>query len=662
MRILNPKQEGMKKVTLLLCLLCLLTNTFAKENRKKWKLSHDRQGVTLHCEGEPILKKVTSEFKVGQRLMSTANYGIPTVKKKKINDRFGRGQMITLTYADKTNPTLLQSFRIYDQYVLVDVELKGHGTISTNYIAPVVSHSTGAFIRSGSHRTAFVPFDNDAWIRYHSSQGPVDSLRSYEVTTVYNPISRAGFVIGAINHDVWKNAIDIDTKSSVLTAFSGVADKLTRDHKEHGVVTGTAVKSATFMIGLFSDWRNGMETYGDINALMAPTRAWDKAVPVGWNSWGALAFKVNHENSCEVSQFIADSLQSQSFHNSEGLVYTGLDSGWNSFSDEELTDFARQCKLRNQVPCIYWTPFTDWGKNGDAHVYGSDHLTYKDIWLYANGKPQELDGAYAIDPTHPAVRRMMELTAERFRRYGYKYVKMDFMTHGRMEADRWYNKNISTGTQAYNYGMHLLDSIFSDMYINLSISPIFPAQYAQSRRIACDAWNKIKDTEYTLNALSWGWWIGWVYDYNDADHVVLRDAEEGENRARVTSSVITGIFITGDDFSKSGSADVKQRAMRFLTNPDINRIADGRAFRPLNGDSDSSENIFVRQEQDGSFYLACFNYGSDATTYHVNPYQLGVKDFSECNITELWEHEAVSDLYNMLIPARDVKVFYLKKK
>ena len=80
-----------------------------------------------------------------------------------------------------------------------------------------------------------------------------------------------------------------------------------------------------------------------------------------------------------------------------------------------------------------------------------------------------------------------------------------------MEADHWYNKSINTGTEAYNYGMQLLDSIFHDMYLNLSISPIFPAQYAQSRRIACDAWNQIKDTEYTMNALSWGWWIDRIY-------------------------------------------------------------------------------------------------------------------------------------------------------
>ncbi len=105
---------------------------------------------------------------------------------------------------------------------------------------------------------------------------------------------------------------------------------------------------------------------------------------------------------------------------------------------------------------------------------------------------------------------------------------MDFMTHGAMEADKWYNPEITTGIQGYNYGMKLLNQYFGDMYINLSISPVFPAQYAQSRRIACDAWNQIKDTEYTLNALSYGWWQKYIYQYNDADHIVLRDATDGK--------------------------------------------------------------------------------------------------------------------------------------
>ena len=71
-----------------------------------------------------------------------------------------------------------------------------------------------------------------------------------------------------------------------------------------------------------------METYAGLNAKTAPPRRWDGAVPVGWNSWGALQFSVNHDNATEVACFLADSLMPRSFHNADGLVYTGLDSGW----------------------------------------------------------------------------------------------------------------------------------------------------------------------------------------------------------------------------------------------------------------------------------------------------------------------------------------------
>ncbi len=130
------------------------------------------------------------------------------------------------------------------------------------------------------------------------------------------------------------------------------------------------------------------------------------------------------------------------------------------------------------------------GKNPERVFSSAPQYTYKDVYLYANGKPQELDGAYALDPTHPAVEAAMKEISDLFRRTGFTYVKMDFMTHGAMEADKWYNESITTGIQGYNYGMELLNKYFFDMYINLSISPIFSAQYAQSRRIACDAWNK----------------------------------------------------------------------------------------------------------------------------------------------------------------------------
>ena len=69
----------------------------------------------------------------------------------------------------------------------------------------------------------------------------------------------------------------------------------------------------------------------------------------------------------------------------------------------------------------------------------------------------------------------------------------------------------------------------------------------------------------------------------------MRDATDGENRARVTSGVITGIFIAGDDFSKGGSKEVKEKAMKYLTNAEINAIANGESFHPVDGNGESQK-------------------------------------------------------------------------
>jgi alpha-galactosidase len=361
----------------------------------------------------------------------------------------------------------------------------------------------------------------------------------------------------------------------------------------------------------------------------------------------------------EVSDFFKQNLQEKGFINQNNTVYIGLDSGWNRFSEEELKAFVEKCKANGQVAGIYWTPFTDWGKNPENIVHDATEYKYKDVYIYADGKPQELDGAYAIDPTHPAIEKRMKVTSDLFRRCGFEYVKMDFMTHGAMEGDRWYNPTIQTGIQAYNYGMKLLNKYFGDMYVNLSISPTFPAQYAQSRRIACDAWNKIKDTEYTMNAVSYGWWIDKVYQYNDADHVVLKDATEGENRARVTSAVITGVYIVGDDFSEAGSEEGKMKSLKFFTNRNINAITTGVSFKPVEGNGDKSENQFVRVDDNGVYYV-CFNYGEEDIYVNIPLDRIGLEATKDYAAVELWGDRLVDTKKPLPVPAKDVVVVLIK--
>ena len=377
---------------------------------------------------------------------------------------------------------------------------------------------------------------------------------------------------------------------------------------------------------------------------------------------GALQFNLTYEKAMEVSDYFKENLQNNHFVNPDQTVYIGLDSGWDCMNEEQLKSFIEKCKSNGQIGGIYWTPFTDWARDPERTVDAAPEYKYKDIYLYANGKPQELDGAYAVDPTHPAVEAMMKKISGLFHRAGFEYVKMDFMTHGAMEADKWYNPEITTGIQGYNYGMKLLNQYFGDMYINLSISPVFPAQYAQSRRIACDAWNQIKDTEYTLNALSYGWWQKYIYQYNDADHIVLRDATDGENRARITSGVITGIYITGDDFSAGGGKDGKEKSQKYLTNAAVNAVATGEVFRPVEGNGEKSEHIFVRKTPDGRFHCAVFNYSNQEQTTVLSLERIGLDKARNYQVKELWsgnETSATGQL-EVTVPSKDVQLLEFK--
>lgn len=571
-------------------------------------------------------------------------------------------------YTDKELPKLTQYFYLYPgkEYILTDFTVEAKEEIRSGRMAPVNVDSISGFLQAGDNRALFVPFDNDKWIRYQSHPLGFDTLVSYEVTAIFNNESRNGLVIGSVEHDNWKTGISIgkgdrDNIGS-LVCYGGIADEQTRDVKAHGALAGKKIKSPKVFLGFFEDWCDGLEAYAKANAVIAPPKAWEKAVPFGWNSWGALQFNLTYEKAMEVSDYFKENLQNNHFVNPDQTVYIGLDSGWDCMNEEQLKSFIEKCKSNGQIGGIYWTPFTDWARDPERTVDAAPEYKYKDIYLYANGKPQELDGAYAVDPTHPAVEAMMKKTSGLFHRAGFEYVKMDFMTHGAMEADKWYNPEITTGIQGYNYGMKLLNQYFGDMYINLSISPVFPAQYAQSRRIACDAWNQIKDTEYTLNALSYGWWQKYIYQYNDADHIVLRDATDGENRARITSGVITGIYITGDDFSAGGGKDAKEKSQKYLTNAAVNAVATGEVFRPVEGNGEKSEHIFVRKTPDGRFHCAVFNYSDQEQTTVLSLERIGLDKARGYQVKELWsgnETFATGQL-EVTVPSKDVQLLEFK--
>ena len=590
-----------------------------------------------------------------------------------ISDKLGQGTVYEIIHTKKGLPDLVQRFFYYNNNNLfIETELISDTEIASNYMCPLKATVQNDGQKNKGNKMLFVPFDNDCWVQYDVL--PAGSGLSYEATAIFHPENQAGFIVGSIEHDVWKTGIRTNGGNGILNnieVFGGITSTLTRDTLPHGMVKGNRIKSPKIMLGFFDDWRDGMEEYALFNSCIAPAPEWKQGTPFGWNSWGSIQTKINIKNAKEVADFFKNKLQPLNFENNQ-TVYIGLDSYWDNFSDKQLKEFADYCHKNGQKAGIYWAPFVDWAKNPNRKVEGTLENQYKDIYLYAYGAPQELDGAWAIDPTHPATKKRMEHYIGRFKKAGFDYIKIDFLTHGAMEADSHYNPDITTGIQAYNEGMRYLNELINgQFYITMAISPLFPSNYAHSRRIACDAFAGINDTEYTLNGLSYGWWLSKAYRYNDPDHLVLQQKEEteGENRARLTSGVITGIYMLGDDLSDSGSPVTKQRVQKLAANPAIMDIARiGKSFRPVYGykpsDKKRAENLFML-ELDNCIYLALFNFSNQPQKQDIPIKLLTLNEQGkEYDFTELWSGEKgkIKDsVLQINIPEKDALILKIDK-
>ena len=616
--------------------------------------------------GTTLVAKNRAHFRVGSQQYDQAQMTFRDVTEQDISDDFGTGKEVCVI-SEKDDIRAFEYYYIYSDkpYILTQLVLVSSSKISSNYLAPVYSTSEVKFLPAEENYNLFVPWDNDEWVSYNNYAFGGD-LTSCEVTTLYNAPSGNALVVGSIEHTVWKTGVTASTKSSgeisSLKAFGGLSNNWTRDYDfPHGSVSGTKVSSPKIMVGYFSDWRDGMEQYADLNAIVAPRLPWEHGKPFIWNSWGVIQTALTYDDANQVSLWMAENLPE---YKNDGTVYVCLDSYWDNLTTNRLKQFAKYCHDRGQKAGIYWTPFVDWSNTPDRQVEGTKY-TYSDIWLRKNGQPIKRTGASACDPTHPGTRARIEKFMGNFRDWGYDFVKLDFMDHGALQADSYYDPSITTAMQAYASGMALIDSVAGDMYINLSIAPLFPTQFAHGRRIACDAYASIDNTKYTLNSTTFGWWLDRAYTYNDADNLVFQGQSENVNRIRTLSGVITGILSIGDDFSKDGDATAKERAIKLLNNKALMQCASQtKAFRPIDAPSGTGCASTYYTTVADTVYLATINWNTRNQQYTFDYGQLGLEPGTDYTATELWSGNpiALEDGLNVTVKKLNCLIFKIHPK
>lgn len=629
-----------KKVTIYLLLLSLLAGTSALAQKMSFgehstiDYNNERGVFDVYINGKMVLKNGYSDVRIGDQLISSKELHNRTMTQHKFKNETGSGVLYKLKAKSREGIMLEQSFFAYSNREFFTIEIAVIGKLlSSNQMFPlkgelISEHNFTKF------RALFVPFDNDAFIRYENSllQFKIENTSS-EVTSFYDDISRKGFVIGTLDHDQWKTVITSRLISNSVLDFrvhcGFTSEQLTRDKIQHGLVKGDRITSSKILFGYFPDWRIGMERYAKtVRANEKPIVIdWKGPTPVGWNSWGVIQDKISLEKAKAVVDFFADDLKQ--FRVGD-VCYIDLDSYWDNMlkgdNYEILKQFADYCRSKKLKPGIYWAPFVDWGsKDGPKRkVLGSDY-TYGELWTKVNGGFHDFDGARALDPTHPGTQLRIKHMISNFQACGFEMIKIDFLGHGAVESSNFYDEKIATGMEAYQVGMKFLLKCLNDkMLVYAAISPnLASGKFVHVRRIACDAFKTIADTEYTLNSLTNGWWQTHLYSYIDADHVVFSDQSEAANRSRLFSSIVTGTLILGDDFASQGHW--KETALKLFKNQELLEIIkDGKAFRPVEGNQGKRASGLFIKDIGKTKYLALFNYENQKATVEIDFSKLGI--------------------------------------
>jgi len=181
--------------------------------------------------------------------------------------------------------------------------------------------------------------------------------------------------------------------------------------------------------------------------------------------------------------------------------------------------------------------------------------------------------------------------------------------------------------------------------------------FVHTRRIACDAYSGIGDTDYTLNSTNYGWWQNQMYDYLDADNVVFGTVSEGQNRARMLSGVVTGFIMSGDDFSTAGPWQAK--AQNLLQNELVMDVARKEMkWRPADGNTgNAAGKIFYAREND-TVYVAVFNYLGGSSTINIPVDRIGL-GAGPHNTHELYGNVtgSFSDVFSVTLPGSDAALY-----
>lgn len=365
--------------------------------------------------GVAKVRNATSKVRLGDgRERDESDYPEHVSEVAAVADSIGKGTCITIHNRKVGEPKRISMFWLYANHpeVILQISARSEAPISTDRMLPIVADGGVELDQGSAPEVLFVPFDNTAHGRYHSKNWS-DVGESYEVGGAYDNGSRHGLIVGSLDHDTWKSAVQFRGRAgshfAKMYAYAGATSSWTEDIEPHGSISGNLLCSPRMSIGAFADWRDGLESYGRECASVHPPLPWSGPPPTGWNSWSALMFDVDAPGILAAAAPVVKRV---------GFKNVNLDACWTNIPDAKIPELVKQIHRMGLKAGIYSGPFSAWQNSLDDPVEGTDgKYKLRDIVLKdRNGNPfPKVDGGWPVDPTHPGARMRNAWTFARFK-------------------------------------------------------------------------------------------------------------------------------------------------------------------------------------------------------------------------------------------------------
>ena len=663
----------------IVCVLTMLAQATIAQTTPTDSIANASLTITAVADGsytifssllpKPVMH-ATMSYKSGTRWTNSAAYPKHSAKISTFQDVLGPGHSLEVAHYGLSNaPDLVAKFILYDNqpYGSIQATLR-NGTsnvLNVEAIRVIDANGPDSLQLGGPHADERVLSDSYSEDRpsmrvFDFAKPPHDKVhQAVGSQLIFNRKSGIALYAATLSSDRFLNILHLNINSSgtepQVSSYDVTSTGTTEIQRRESLsespaadridlslplAAGAALNSERLMLSVGKTYVEAMNAYGRaVHVLMHPRLAAD--TPIGWWSWTAYYFGINHGAALTNAQWMAEHLRKNGyvfFHIDEGYQYargeyTTADATLFPRGMEELGDQVAHLGLKFGI----WTAPFEVSERAWIFAHHKDWLVHN-----AEGNPIHLgfvdehsDQLYALDTTNPEAQEYLRQTYKTVaEKWGVRYIKLDFMDDSAVEG--YYHVPHTTALEAQRIGLKIIrDAVGENVLLDKDGSPMLnPVGLVDAGRISADTGHTFSASKDVVTGIAARFYMNGNFFIGDPDaYTVSRQLVTDEvwrvqknpltlDEAKVAIALAAlsgGMFELGDDLSTLG---MDPERLALVTNPDLlNMVRAGRAATPLDlmsfrAEDELPSTFFLKQDNRQSV-LAVFNWTDKSTSHSI---------------------------------------------